>query len=102
MFYLLVTLSLGGKVQGRTREQNYDEVLRDRAVIPEDSEIAQTGEEKRRPEVYQEEDTPKFDDYRLEDRGDCVQRRDTKCGLYHPVCKPGCRLQMLCVRDDYK
>ena len=95
MVYLLVTLSLGGKVQGRTRERNYDEDLYYHAIIPE-SETAQTVEEKRRPEVYQEEDTPKFNDYRLQDRGFCKpsfsEDPTPRHGRVQIQCSKGCRL----------
>ena len=94
MVYLLVTFSRGGKVHGRTREQNYEDDLYDRAIIPEEKEIAETVEEKRRPEVYQEKETPTLNDYRLQDRGFC---RDTFTGstngLFEIKCSEGCRLK---------
>lgn len=96
MVYVLVTLSWGGRAHGRTREQNYVDDLHDRSMNPKEKEIVQTVE-KRRPEVYQQEDTPNSNDYRLQDvvlrSGDCFgNSRTTASGKVEIECKQGCRL----------
>lgn len=97
MAYLLVTLSWGGRVHGRTREQKYEDDLYDRVIYPEEKEIAQTVDEKRRSEVYQEEDLPNLNDYRLQDqdlrRGKCdIKSSIDKNGCHIIKCNEGCRL----------
>ena len=93
---MLVTLSRGGKVHGRTRELNYEDALHDRAIIPEEEEIVQAVEEKERPEVYQGEDSTKLNDYRRQDldlrRGNCVKDIIPINGNVNVICKKGCRL----------
>ena len=91
MVYLLVTFSRGGKVNGRTREQNYEDDLYDRAIIPEEKEIAQTEEEKRRPEVYQE-DTPNLNDYQLQERHRCFKPSRAINGHMKIECRKECTL----------
>jgi len=91
MVYLLVTFSRDGKVHGRTREQSYEDDLYDRAIIPEEKEIVQTEEEKRRPEVYQE-DTPNLNDYQLEDRDHCFEGTGPGNSRGEIQCREGCRL----------
>ena len=95
--YLLVTLSWNGKVHGRTGKQSYEDDLFDRAINPEEKEVAQTADDKRRPEVYQEEDLPNVNDYRLQDqdlrRENCIESSTTRNGLTVDIkCKKGCRL----------
>ena len=97
MIYMLVTLSWGGKVQGRTTEQNYENDLYDRARILKDKEIVRAVEEKERPEVYQGEDTTNLNDYRLQDldlrRGNCFKGLTPVIhGEVQVKCKEGCRL----------
>lgn len=97
MAYLLVTLSWGGRVHGRTREQKYEGDLYDRVIYPEEKDIAQTVDEKRRSEVYQEEDLPNLNDYRLQDedlrRGKCGVKRSMYINGYLVItCNKGCRV----------
>ena len=99
MVYLLVTLSWGGRVHGRTREQNYEDDLYDRGINPEEKlhKIVQTVDEKRSSEVYQEEDLPNLNDYRLQDqdlrRGNCfIPSTHTTNGLVGTKCNERCRL----------
>lgn len=103
MVYVLVTLSWGGRVHGRTKEQNYVDDLYDRSMNPKGKEIVQTVE-KRRPEVYQQDDTPNSNDYRLQDvvlrSGDCFEKiRTTTSGKVDIECSQGCGLK--CV-PNYK
>ena len=97
MVCLLVALSWNGKVHGRTREQNYEGDMFDRAINPEEKEVVQTVDDKRRPEVYQEEDPPNLNDYRLQDqdlrRGKCFESSTKRNGLRENIkCKKECRL----------
>ena len=96
MAYLLVTLSWGGRVHGRTSEQNYEDDLYDRFIDPEEKEITQTVDEKFRPEVYQGEDTPNLDNYQLQHqdlrRGNCVKTRKVIYGIAVIECNGGCRV----------
>lgn len=97
MAYLLVTLSWGGRVHGGTREHKYEDDLYDRVIYPEEKDIAQTVDEKRRSEVYQEEDLPNLNDYRLQDqdlrRGKCGFKSNIfKNGCLITTCNKGCRL----------
>ena len=97
MVYLLVALSWNGKVHGRTREQSYEDDLFDSATNPEEREVVQTVDDKRRPEVYQEEDPPNLNDYRLQDqdlrRENCIESSTNRNGLTVDIkCKKECRL----------
>lgn len=96
MVYLLITLSWSGKVHSRSREQNYEDDLYDRAINPEEKEIAETVDEKRRPEVFQEKDPLNLNDYRLQDqdlrRGNCIESGVFRNGEFDIKCKKECRL----------
>ena len=97
MVYLLVTLSWGDRVHGRTRMQNYVDDLYDRSTKTEEKEIVQIVEEKRRTDVHEEEDTPTLNDYRLQDlherrRNSCFKGLRFKNGCLKIECNKGCRL----------
>lgn len=90
--YLLLTLSWGGRVHGRTRKLNYVDDLYDRSANPEEKQTVQTVEEKHRTEVYQE-DTPTMNNYFDLRRKSCFKGTPkTRNGYVIIECNVGCRL----------
>lgn len=100
--YLLLTLSWGGRVHGRTRELNYVDDLYDRSANPEEhnKETVQTVEEKHRTEVYQE-DTPTMNNYLDLRRKSCFKGKPkTINGNVIIECNVGCRLTCVPLRTS--